>query len=247
METTHEPQTRTKVQRSPERNAEGRNLSPEKRLGWAGLLSSIATSESAEQLVVEPLVENFGADPELKELIERQAADEVRHYRIFTSYNERVFQFRKTKRTLTDKIVYDRFLPLMSAVGRRRPQAILLILQFYESFSIEIYKELKRLAQNDRLYELAEIIDETERDEWRHLAGLKRISKATRKGSVTQFDRWLARLITLVLRFDVHAGPWALHNKKLRKNLERIGFDPAIMVRAAAFASARTHEFARKG
>ena len=217
-------------------------LNAEKRLGWAGFLSSIATSESVEHLVVEPLKEHFRDDPEIQEFIARQAEDEIRHYNMFSSYVLKHFQYKKTRKTLTDKIVYDRFLPMIAAYGKSRPLAILLVLQFYETFSIEIYRELKVIAANDGLGELIELIETVEKDEWRHLAGLKKMAK----GPIPLRDRAIARLITLVLRFDVHAGRWAIHNQKLRKNLMRIGLDPAYVVGAARHAHLKTLEFANK-
>ncbi|MEQ1876737.1 MAG: ferritin-like domain-containing protein [Bdellovibrionia bacterium] len=241
METTtyeQTPKSSTKVQ---VRSETGR-LDSEARKGWAGFLSSIATSESVERLVVEPLLAHFQNAPEIRELIETQAADETRHYQMFSDYVQKHFGYRKTHKTLTDRVVYGGFLPLIAAIGRRRPLSILLVLRFYETFSIEIYRELKKLAEQNGMTVLRELIESVERDEWRHLAGLKKMSG----GNVPWLDRAAAHAIALVLRFDVHAGLWAIHNKKLRKNLLRIGLDPEYVNQAARLAQRKTLALAKQ-
>jgi rubrerythrin len=223
-------------------------LAPERRQGWARFLSSIATTESIEGLLLEPLKESFKDEPAVLEYLEAHASDERRHFEIFRDYVRETFGHEKRGRTFSDRVVYDTLLPGVAWLARRRPLCALAMLRFYEEFSVEFYSVLKLLAERDGLSGLLGHIRAIEKDELRHLAGLEELIRklVERGGGARASDVWLSRGILRVLLVDIDTRGWALHNRRVRSNALAIGIDPGVMSAQAERAAAASIEFLRK-
>ncbi len=223
---------------------QNRTIPLKKRRGWAGFLSSIATSESTEKVVVEPLLNNFSA-PHIQNLIQTQFDDENRHYLAFRDFNFNFFNYSKRHQTITDKVIYEKAFPLIARLGEKYPFLLIIVLNFYENFSIQIYRELKRLAKVDGLSELETLILDVEKDEWRHLAGLKTLSLdlKERNYKVKKTELFFAHLICFILRIDVSVHPLAIFNSRLKRNLRGIEFPLKTMKEASRTANTRCNEF----
>jgi hypothetical protein len=225
------------------------HLAAGKRDGWARFLSSIATTESIEDSLIQPLFKAFSGDAATEAYLETHAADERRHFGLITGYVKRSFDFVKTRRSLMDRIVYDTILPRIAFLGERRPLFFVGILRFYEAFSLDFYKTLRRLAERDRLPVLLQLIQAIEKDELRHLAGLEALGRAlrARQGAPSRAELLVVRGILELLLFDINTRAWALHNRRVRRTVLSIGLDPDEMARDARKAAARTIELLRSG
>jgi rubrerythrin len=222
-------------------------LSLARQQGWARFLSSIATTESIEAMLIGPLKDAFRGESEVQEYLAGHAADEQRHFEIFRDYASGTFGFEKKKRSVSDRVVYDTLLPWVSAFARRRPICALAILRFYEAFSVEFYRVLRRLAERDGLSGLLGIIRSIEKDELRHLAGLEELIRRlkSRGARATLFDRGIIRSVLFVLMVDIDLRGRAFHNREVRRHAREVGIDPVEMHAQAVKAARNSMEFCR--
>ena len=227
-------------------SCEHRCLSAEKQNAWANFLSSIATTESIETMLIEPIRKAFGSSMATLDYLDAHGDDERRHHQLLTSYVKRTFGFEKKHRSGTDLVVYGFLLPHFSRLGRYKPLYLLTPLRFYEAFSLEFYKVLKILAQADGLPRLVALIQSIEKDELRHLAGLDTLVHKYREntGTPSRADLMLIRSVLNLLLFDINIAPWAVHNRKVRRNALTIGIDPAKMGHDARGAADDAFRFA---
>ncbi|MBI3554965.1 MAG: hypothetical protein HY074_01725 [Deltaproteobacteria bacterium] len=221
-------------------------LAADKRLAWASFLCSIATTESIETMLIEPIRQAFAHSRPILDYLDVHGDDERRHFGMLTSYVKRTFDFEKKHKSTTDVVVYGVLLPRFAKLGRFKPLYLLAPLRFYEAFSLEFYKVLKRLAQSDGLPQLVLLIQQIEKDELRHLAGLDTLVRAHRDsaGAPTRADLVMIRSVLNLLLFDINIAPWAVHNRRVRRNALAIGIDPAQMSRDARGAAEDALQFA---
>jgi hypothetical protein len=222
-------------------------LTQARRDGWAGFLSSIATTESVEHLLIDPLKESFPGDAEVLDYLVSHSTDEQRHFEVFRDYVRTTFGFEKRRRSLSDRIVYDTFLPKIAQAARKRPMLALAMLRFYEAFSIDFYRTLKKLALGDGLESLNTIIRSIEKDELRHLAGLEELIRRLKARGVrpAMLDRALIRTILFVLVADIDIRAWAIYNRKVRKRACAVGIDPDTMSAQARKAARESMRFCK--
>jgi hypothetical protein len=214
-------------------------LSPARQKAWAKFLSSIATTESIEALLIGPLKDAFPGEADVQAYLAGHASDEQRHFETFRDYAKGTFGFEKRKRSLSDRVVYDTLLPWVATFARRRPICALALLRFYEAFSVDFYRVLRRLAERDGLTGLLGIIRSIEKDELRHLAGLEELIRRLRaRGQKTSwFDRAVVRVVLFALLADIDLRAWAVHNRQVRQHAREVGIDPIEMRRQAVKAA----------
>jgi hypothetical protein len=121
------------------------------------------------------------------------------------------------------------------------------MLRFYEAFSVDFYRVLKRLAERDRLSALLGIIRTIEKDELRHLAGLEELMRRLqgRGRGATWLDRMIVRGVLFVLLIDIDLRPWAVHNREVRRNALNVGINPIEMNVQAVKAARSSLGFCR--
>ncbi len=223
------------------------SLSTEKKNAWASFLCSIATTESIETMLIDPIRKAFAGSKAIVAYLDAHADDERRHYDLLTAYVKRTFAFEKTHRSTTDVIVYGFLLPKFSTLGQKKPLYLLTPLRFYEAFSLEFYNILKVLAVADELPQLVSLIQSIEKDELRHLAGLDALVREYRESSgvPSAGDLLLINSVLKLLLFDINIAPWAVHNRRVRRNALAIGINPDKMGRDARGAAAEALRFAR--
>lgn len=221
------------------------HLSPEKRLAWAQLLSSAASAEESEEMVIAPILKAFDFSPRLHQYLAMHAADESRHQVLLKTYVRETFQYVKKKKSLTDKIIYGGVFRGIRGITEKRPLAIIVATLFYEWFAEEFYSDLIQAAERDGLPELKNLFIEIERDEKRHRAGLKAVlAMWKREGKpVDAVDLAYTRALLEIVQIDVNTASWAIYNKKLRRNLTAVGMDPeTIYQRSRAYAKRAYNE-----
>lgn len=226
----------------------GAYLTPEKRQGWAKFLLSIATTESVENLLMEPLVGFFKKDSDISTYLAAHAEDERRHFRVLTEYVLRSFGMTKKTRSLSDRVIYDTLLPGVGRAIATRPYCSLGMLYFFEIFSVDFYDILKKKSRKDGLIHLLKIFQGIEKDERRHLAGLRALSEllVLRVGPPSRGDLAWLRWILRLFQADIHVGRFAIHNRKVRKSAQAIGVDPAWMNQNAKNSARNSLEFIRR-
>jgi hypothetical protein len=225
---------------------EASHLDLRKRTAWSKFLCSIATTESVEDLLIEPIREAFADSDAILRYLDAHGADERRHHELLTAYVSRTFGYVKRRRSGSDIVVYGMLLPGFSRIGRSRPAYLLTALHFYEAFSLEFYQTLKDLAARDGLPSLVRLIQLVEKDELRHRAGLEALIREDRRrhGAPGATDRLAIRSLLQLLLFDIDVRPWAFHNRRVRRNAIVIGIDPEAMGRGAAEAARESLAFA---
>ncbi len=211
------------------------HLSLKERQAWAGLLASIATSEATEEKLLTPLQKTFAFEAEITDFLRSHSADEARHLLIMRRYLQNSFQHVKRHKTLTDRLIYEGVLPMVTHLGRRRPRYILAIVQFFEVFSVPFYGEVRLRAQARGLGELVELFAMIERDERRHVGGIGYLLKRDREifGPTTWYDIVVICGVLSLFLLDINASRWALYNQRMRRNVCTIGLDPKRMNREA--------------
>ncbi|MBI3541685.1 MAG: hypothetical protein HY075_00200 [Deltaproteobacteria bacterium] len=214
-------------------------LAADKREAWSAFLCSIATTESIETMIIEPIRRAFSWSPFVLEYLQAHGDDERRHYELLSGYVKRTFDYEKRRKSLSDVVVYGTLLPGFARVGHRKPLYLLAALRFYEAFSLDFYKILKTLATTDGLHSLVVLIQTIEKDELRHLAGLDALVRAhcEEHGPPSAADLLGIRSLLNLLLFDINIAPWAVYNRRVRRNALAIGVEPARMNRDARAAA----------
>lgn len=206
------------------------HLTPEQKKAWAEILTSAATAEGEEENMVRPLRDFFSKTPDLNEYIELHAQDEHRHAHMLSDYVFKTFQHQKKRRTITDKIVYDFLFQKIKTLASNRPLPFLTTLYFYELYAEEFYSQLKKQSAHFKLANLNDFFGTIQKDELRHIAGLKALIQiwSQQKWSVGWLDLALTKFLMFIVRFDVNTGSWAFYNKRLRRNMTILGLDPGF-------------------
>lgn len=200
--------------------------------GWKKILSSASSTEGLEKVLMIEIGKAFLDHPEIYNYLESHQADEVRHQAVMNRYLKKTFQYTKMHRTLTDKLIYDSLLPKIARVFSSRPICGLALLLFFESYATLFYKKIRKAAQTDQLSKLSNLIGQIEKDEFRHLAGI-RLVLAGLISKTRWYDKALTALLLRVAVFDLNMSKWAIYNKKVRQGISRIGLDPDLLTHEA--------------
>lgn len=199
-----------------------------RKMAWAQLLSSIASSEATEELLIRPLADFFkDKDREVYEYIVQHACDEEIHAQIFEKYVKKTFLYSRKDRSLTDKLIYDRLFKKVSAFSKNRPIPLMLAILFYEMCSDYFYKHLLKVAKKDKLNNLAHIIAQIDQDENRHRAGIKFVFKyyVNEIRPMDRIDKLATYFLLRVIWLDVNTGSYAFYNKEVVENFKTLGLD----------------------
>lgn len=215
------------------------HLRPERKAAWAGLLSSAASAEESEEMVIDPVLKAFNYSPLLKSYLKTHLEDEGRHQEQLKEYVKNSFQYEKKKKTPTDIIVYKGIFTGVSQITEKRPLPILVAILFYEWFAEEFYSELMSQAEIDGLVNLKKLFLRIEKDELRHRAGIKAVLAMWKNEGrkIDKIDLLYTKLLLGVTRMDVNTASWAFYNKRLKNNLTALGLDTEkIYQRSKAYA-----------
>ncbi|OQW48197.1 MAG: hypothetical protein A4S09_13895 [Proteobacteria bacterium SG_bin7] len=218
-------------------------LTAAKRMAWSGILSSIATAESMEEKVLRPMVGAFSFSSVASAYMNVHIADEHRHADALKEFNLKIFKHVKTKKTLTDKVIYEFLFGNIERLILKRPIPFLAGLYFYELFSEKLYVQIKAAAKRDGLNSLAELVTAIEKDEFRHRAAVKILFSLWRKSRTT--DRWdlvLTRIFLSIVRTDVNTSKFAIYNKQLRTNMLTLGIDAGQLWAQSGVAARKAYE-----
>lgn len=215
------------------------HLSPEVQLAWAQLLSSAASAEESEEMVIDPVLKAFKTKPKLQNYLRTHMADEARHQDLLKSYVKKTFDYEKKKKTVTDIVVYKGIFRGVSLISEKRPLPIIVAILFYEWFAEEFYSDLINRAQKDNLPQLKNLFVQIEKDELRHRAGIKALLAIWKSegNTIDRTDYFYTNLLLNITRLDVNTAEWAFYNKKLRRNLTILGLDTkTIYSRSKSYA-----------
>jgi len=202
-------------------------LSEVKREAWKKLLSSVASVEATEDDVLKPVAEFFNSEPVLKNYLQSHAQDEYFHAELFKGYVKETFSYVKTKRSLTDQLIYDRALPFLANRAQNRPIPFALAVLFYERYASFFYEKLKTQAAVDGLRGLVRLIEAVEKDERRHMIGIESVVHYIQLEKKIDFiDRVSTRSLLELLLVDVNQSRYAIYNRKVRRSMQAIGIDP---------------------
>lgn len=203
------------------------HLSPARKVAWAQLLSSAASAEESEEMVIQPILKAFEYSDILHRYLCTHMKDESRHRDLLKSYVKNNFSYEKKKKTLTDMIIYQGIFRGVSLVSEKRPLPIIVAILFYEWFAEEFYSELLAIADADQLINLKNLFIQIEKDELRHRAGIKALLGIWKiEGrKIDKIDILYTKILLGVTRLDVNTASWAFYNKKLRRNLTNLGMD----------------------
>lgn len=209
-------------------------LSAAKRAGWRRILSSIATTEAAEDILMQELKIPFQNEPVHLDYLCGHQQDEQKHGRLIAQYLKQTLNYQKTKRTLSDKVLYDTIFPKLFKSFVKKPVYGLGILLFFEIYAVTLYKKIKNQAQADELLALSELIELIEQDEKRHIAGATILfyeqKERTPKTLLTKF--YLRFLLSLAV-LDLNMNAWAFHNRQIRTHLFNLGINPTELTTIA--------------
>jgi rubrerythrin len=202
-------------------------LPEEKKKAWAEMLSSVASAEATEEVIMKPLVEHFRNHGELQTYFAAHAQDEFVHAEALKKYVRATFAHEKKKKTLADQVIYGGLFTLFRRFAGTRPLPFIAALFFYESYSERFYDRLQKAAERDGLPVLREMVQRIEKDELRHRAGLKLILKewSTLKGRADRIDLWLTKTLISVVKADVDTS--AFYNERVRRNMDTLGLGPS--------------------
>lgn len=212
------------------------HLIESQKQAWAEILSSAATAEGEEENMVRPLRDFFKSIPILNEYIELHAQDEHRHASMLQLYILKTFQYEKKQRTFTDRVIYDFLFQKLRAQAAHRPLPFLTTLYFYELYAEEFYSQLKKQSEVFKMPHLTEFFSTIQKDELRHIAGLKALIQvwSQEKWSANLYDLVLTKFLMWVVRLDVNTGWWAFYNKKLKRNMKILGLDPEFFYKESS-------------
>ncbi len=223
------------------------HLSQERINAWKGLLSSAASAEQSEEMVIDPVLCAFKNNPLLLRYLKTHMRDEQRHQIHLKEYVKTNFNFVKKKKTLTDVVIYKGIFGGVKQISARRPLPIITAILFYEWFAEEFYAELTALAEKDQLFNLKKLFERIEKDELRHRAGIKALLALWKKEGrkIDKTDYLLTQFLLGVTRMDVNTASWAFYNKRLKTNLKALGLDTEeIYERSKAYAKKALDELA---
>lgn len=203
------------------------HLSIERKTAWAQLLSSAASAEESEEMVIHPILKAFEYSDLLHRYLLTHMNDESRHQKFLKDYVLTNFNFVKKRKTLTDIIIYKGIFRGVSLVSEKRPLPIIVAILFYEWFAEEFYSELTERAGADQLHNLKNLFIHIEKDEHRHRAGIKALLAIWKSEGkkIDQVDLILTKFLLGVTRMDVNTASWAFYNNKLKRNLSNLGMD----------------------
>lgn len=199
---------------------------------WRRVLSAIATSESMEHHVLQPLLLSYSSHHEAARVLTQHSADEQRHAGLLTGYLRESLSFTKMKPTKSDQIFYHVLLPSIRFLVKKRPLLGFSLLYFYELFSVQLYAQLRKKAEKQKLVELESLFRQIEKDEFRHIESMKTFIQ---QYSTDRIHRvWLSAFLWL-FRLDIHMGKYALYNRSLRKQFRRLGIDPDTVINKSSW------------
>lgn len=203
------------------------HLSPDRQRAWAQLLSSAASAEESEEMVIHPILKAFEYSDILHRYLVTHMNDESRHQDLLKEYVKNNFAYEKKKKTLTDVVIYKGIFRGVSLVSEKRPLPIIVAILFYEWFAEEFYSELMKRAEADKLINLKNLFARIEKDEHRHRAGIKALLAVWKSEGkrIDKVDLFYTKILLGVTRLDVNTASWAFYNKRLRTNLENLGMD----------------------
>ena len=201
-----------------------RNLSPDRFAGWRRVLSSIATTESYEGLVLDPIL-RAARHASAAAYLRVHANDEQNHSLWVKTYLHKNFDYKKTSATWSDRLFYETLLPAAAGLVRMMPIIGIAVLYAYEQFSVRLYQRLKIQAQADGLLHLAGIFAAIQHDEGRHIAGLEVLSGTMApQGRAARFvAKGLLHILLQVVRMDLYFGRWNILNRELADHIEKLG------------------------
>lgn len=223
------------------------HLSVERINAWKGLLSSAASAEQSEEMVIDPVLRAFDYNPLLKRYLKTHMRDEQRHQIHLKEYVKTTFDFVKKKKTLTDIVIYKGVFAGVKQISDKRPLPIITAILFYEWFAEEFYSELMAQAEKDKLHNLKKLFERIEKDELRHRAGIKALLALWKKEGrkIDRTDYLLTQFLLGVTRMDVNTASWAFYNNRLKTNLTALGLDTeSIYQRSKAYAQKALDELA---
>lgn len=211
------------------------HLESEQKKAWSEILSSAATAEGEEESMVRPLQVFFEKMPDLKSYIDLHAQDEHRHAHMLRDYIQLTFKYVKKQRTFTDRVIYDFLFAKLKHWGAHRPLPFLATLYFYELYAEEFYSQLKAQSEKFKLPHLQSFFTTIQKDELRHIAGLKALIQVWKENQwpATKLDLLLTRFLMWVVQTDVNTSKWAFYNKKLKTNMQVLGLDPEFFYQEA--------------
>lgn len=215
------------------------HLSDERKIAWAQLLSSAASAEESEEMVIHPVLKAFEYNKILHRYLVTHMSDESRHQDLLKEYVKNNFSYVKKKKTVTDIIIYKGIFRGVSEVSEKRPLPIIVAILFYEWFAEEFYSELLAKAEADGLENLKNLFIRIEKDEHRHRAGIKALLAIWKSEGkrIDKVDVFYTKILLGVTRLDVNTASWAFYNKRLRRNLTNLGLDTEkIYKNAKAYA-----------
>jgi rubrerythrin len=210
---------------------EVQHLSLEKQQAWAQVLSSAASAEESEEMVIGPLLQAFEFSSNLHRYLSLQAAEESLHHALLKAYVQKTFNHVKKSKSMTDRVIYDGVFQGLQSLTRKRPLPILVATLFYEWFAKDFYSDLALAAERDRLPSLKKMFLQIEKDEHRHRAGLKMILTLWKQQgmNVDKIDLFYSRFLLKIVRMDVNTASWAFYNRKLKRNLSTLGMDTDVI------------------
>jgi len=217
------------------------HLSQERQRAWKKLLTSVAATESSELVLMGALLDGFKHQPEIQSYFVSHQMDERRHHRHLNQYVLKTFGYFKRKSTLSDKVVYETLFPKIAHLCAKSPGYGIALLLFFESFGVTFYHLCRAQAENDHLEKLVQLIDQIEKDEKRHLAGLKILLQASMYSEWTALDLVTLDSLLAMVVLDVNFSWWAIHNRAVRRNALEVGLNPTELSQAAFSAAAQVH------
>lgn len=207
------------------------HLNEIRRTGWRRVLSSVATTEGLEQILIEPIKMAYINNPDVLAYLETHHRDEARHRDTLNRYLKSTFDYVKTKRTVTDQVVYDTILPKLSKFFVKNPAYGLALIDFLETYSVPVYNDLRQQAEVDGLSNLVEIFKVMTKDEIRHRTGVRHLLEIRKceKGPMRRWERAFVRSSVELMVLDLKMSKWAIHNREIRTHLQKISISTEKM------------------
>lgn len=212
------------------------HLSGGRQAGWRRVISSVATTEAIEGVLMNELNKAFQSDPHITTLLKAHQLDEATHFVNLSNYLKNTFNYVKKNRTLSDQIFYDTLFPKIARMFAQKPIYGLALILFLESQGILFYKMIHQKAKTDGLTELHQLIDQIEKDEHRHRAGIKLLLSLLAEEDSIRLTRWNKIILGLILGLavvDLNLSAWGLHNRELRRHFHLLDLDSDTFTREA--------------
>ncbi len=210
------------------------DLQQELFLGWRRILSSIATTEGYEAILLAPLASAY-KQSDILNYLKRHAEDEERHAEYIKDYLKTGFAYEKQKATISDILFYQNLIPIVGKLVKHLPMIGITLLYSYEKFSLKLYNRLREKAREHGLRDLEHILERISRDEGYHIAGLELLKQITPEPTAaTKFLYQILLPVALwIVRMDLYMGRFSLHNRELMAHLRKLGIDPILIDRYA--------------